>query len=122
MLVQGIAELELRIRQNDTVRKRELGGRGVNMQRDVAQPLGCLSADLSAHLPIVHRFVVARRRLGRRREDRLRKLLRFAQALVQRDATDAAALLIFSPARPGQVTTDDELDRDDLGRPADHGP
>ena len=44
------------------------------------------------------------------------------QALGQPDAADVAGRLVLLPARAGQEATHDGLDRDDLGRLADHDP
>src|SRR5439155_13325884 len=65
-------------------------------------------------------LVVSRLRLRGRREDRLGKLVRLAQAFGQSMPTDFAASAVVLPARPGEIAADDALDREHLETAALH--
>ena len=92
----------------------------VERQRGVAHLRGERRADQPDH--VVERdvlVVLARRRLRGRREQRLRQLLRQAQAGRQRDAADPAVALIVLPARADQVAAHHRLERQRLQAPHD---
>ncbi len=94
------AELELGVGDDDAA----LGGIGrgpfVDREGGVAHPLGERAADGRDHLVEADILVViADRRLGRGREDRLGQLLRLAQAGGQLDAAQSAGRLVVLPAR-----------------------
>ena len=120
--VQGVAELELRIRQDNTSLSGIGRSGGVDRQRHGTQPLDDLLPGNGRRLLEIERLVVAAGGLGRRRENGLGQLVAVAQTRRQRDAADGPALLIFPPAGAGEIPPHDELHRHDLRGPADHDP
>ncbi len=118
------AELELGVGEDDPALGRVLGAARVDLDRDPPQLLHQrpVADDLGGAVEVDVLVVVADLGLGRRGEDRLRQLVGLEQVGRQLDPADRAAVLVFLPARAGEVAAHDALDRVHLQPPHPHRP
>src|SRR5947209_16305690 len=107
-------ELELRVRDDDPRRPRVLRRGRVQAYRDVLDVAQPTLADELGGLVARDVLVVTGLRLRRGGEDRLRQLVRLAQSLGKRVTTRRACRLVVLPARAGEVSAHDALDREHL--------
>ena len=116
------AELELGVGDDDPLRFGVRHAAAVDLQRQLLQACDQVGADQPAGLFLADVHVVAALGLGRGSEDRLGQPVRFAQSGRQRDAADAAGLLVFLPARARQVAARHAFDRHRIGLAHEHRP
>ncbi len=120
MIIEGVAELELGVGEDDAPVGGVVGGGFVDGEGDVAEffhdGLSCNGAGGGE----VDVFIVPLFGFGGGSEDGLGELVALAEIGGEGDAADRAAFLIFEPAGAGDVAADNELDGDDLCRPAEH--
>src|SRR5207248_7149608 len=107
-------ELELRVRDDDPGRPGVLRRGGVQADRDLLDLAQPRFSDELGGLVAGDVLVVAGLGLRRGREDRLRQLLGLAQPGRQRVARRRAGRLVILPARAGEVSAHDALDREHL--------
>ena len=122
-IARGVqTELELRVGDDDPGREGVLGGGAVEEKRDLLDAPEQVVPDELGGLVARDVLVVTARRLRRRREDRLGKLLRLLQTLRQPVPADLARRLVVLPARARDVAAHDALDRQHLEPPTLHRP
>src|SRR6185312_11047091 len=88
--------------------------KAVELERDALDLVEQLASDELGSFVARDVLVVARLRLRRRREDRLRELLRFDEPFREAVAADLAGRLVVLPAGAGDVAAHDAFDREHL--------
>ena len=120
--VRVLAELELRIRDDDALRRRVIGGLGVEADGRVLKRLREVRSNELLGLLVVDRLVVvADRCLGGRGEEDFVELRGVLVARAELLAVDRALRLVFLPAGAGEVTAGDALDLDHVHLLDQHG-
>ena len=116
------AEFKFRIRDDDPSRFGQRGRPLIHRDADPSDLLRQCLTYQTLHGVIRDIFIMAFRGFGRRREQRLRKFLRFPQPRGQRLITDGALLPVFLPRRPGKIPAHDTFHGQGIGLLHDHAP
>src|SRR6202142_410649 len=95
----GLSKFKLGVGDDNAALPRIIRRLRVNAQRKVAKLAAQAGIDQLAHFFERNVDVVPSRSLGRRREDRLRQLVRFLHSRWQLDAADRACSLVLLPSR-----------------------